>query len=103
MAGCIMFDESRRVGVELFTGAPEVAIGIERLCTEILTDGRGKVGYCAARCSRAERALMRWLHTHFGRLFTRQTAEISLPTDRDKLHARLNQPFAVEGFVAAHP
>lgn len=112
MAGCIMFDELRRVGVELFADEPEVAARIERLYTEILTDELGHVGYCAARCSRAERALMRWLYPLFGRLVARQTAEISLLTDRKKLHVRLDQPFDVEGlvagvsnetFVAAHP
>lgn len=112
MAGCIMFDELRRIGVELFAGEPEVAERIERLYTEILTDELGHVGYCAARCSSAERALMRWLYPHFGKLFARQTAEIRLLTDRDKLHARLDRPFDVEGlvagvpnetFVAAHP
>lgn len=112
MAGCIMFDELRRVGVELFADEPDVAARIERLYTEILTDEIGHVGYCAARCTRAERALMRWLYPYFGRLFARQTAEISLLTDREKLHARLDQPFDVEAltaglsnetFLAAHP
>jgi hypothetical protein len=112
MAGCIMFDELRRVGVELFADEPEVAARIERLYTEILTDEIGHVGYCAARCTRAERAMMRWLYPYFGRLFAHQTAEISLLTDPKKLHARLDQPFDVEGlasglpnetFVAAHP
>ncbi len=112
MAGCIMFDELRRVGVELFADEPDVAARIERLYNEILTDELGHVGYCAARCTRAERALMRWLYPLFGRLFARQTAEITLLTDPDKLHARLDQPFDVEAlaagvsnetFVAAHP
>ena len=112
MAGCIMFDELRRVGVELFADEPDVAARIDRLYTEILTDELGHVGYCAARCSRAERAIMRWLYPLFGRLFARQTAEISLLTDPAKLRARLDAPFDVEGlaagvsnetFVAAHP
>lgn len=112
MAGCIMFDELRRVGVELFADEPDVAARIERLYSEILTDEIGHVGYCAARCTRVERALMRWLYPRFGRLFARQTAEISLLTDREKLHARLDQPFDVEAlvtrlsnetFLAAHP
>jgi hypothetical protein len=112
MAGCIMFDELRRVGVELFADEPAVAARIERLYTEILTDELGHVGYCAARCSRAERALMRWLYPLFGRLFARQTAEIGLLVDREMLHARLDQRFDVqalaagvsnETFVAAHP
>jgi hypothetical protein len=112
MAGCIMFDELRGIGVELFTDEPDVAARIDRLYTEILTDELGHVGYCAARCTRAERAIMRWLYPLFGRLFARQTAEISLLTDPEKLHARLREPFDVEGlaagvpnetFVAAHP
>ena len=112
MAGCIMFDELRRVGVELFADEPDVAERIERLYTEILTDELGHVGYCAARCTRAERAIMRWLYPLFGRLLARQTAEISLITDPEKLRARLDQPFDVEElaagvssetFVAAHP
>ncbi|MFZ1178465.1 MAG: hypothetical protein WAO15_19815 [Mycobacterium sp.] len=112
MAGCIMFDELRRIGVELFADEPDVAARIERLYTEILTDELGHVGYCAARCTRAERSLMRWLYPLFGRLVARQTAEISLLTDPKRLHARLNQPFDVEAlaagvsnetFVAAHP
>ena len=112
MAGCIMFDELRRIGVELFADEPDVAARIERLYTEILTDEIGHFGYCAARCTQPERALMRWLYPRFGRLFARQTAEISLLTDREKLHARLDQPFDVERltaglpnetFLAAHP
>lgn len=112
MAGCIMFDELRRVGVELFANEPAVAARIERLYTEILTDELGHVGYCAARCSAAERRLMRWLYPFFGRLLARQTGEISLLIDREKLRARLEAPFdaaelaagvANETFVAAHP
>jgi len=112
MAGCIMFDELRRVGVELFADEPEVAARIELLYTEILTDEIGHVGYCAARCTQAEKTLMRWLYPRFGRLFARQTAEISLLTDRDKLRARLGRPFDVdeltvgisnETFMAAQP
>jgi len=103
MAGCIMFDELRRVGVELFAGEPEVAARIERLYTEILTDELGHVGYCAARCSRAERALMRWLYPHFGELFARETAEISRLIDRERLHARLNRPFDIEELIANVP
>lgn len=94
MAGCIMFDELRSAGVELFA------------------DELGHVGYCSARCARSERSLMRWLYPLFGRMFARQTAEISLLIDPAKLHARLDEPFDVEGlatsvpnetFVAAHP
>ena len=112
MAGCIMFDELRRVGVELFADEPDVAARIHLLYTEILTDEIGHVGYCAARCSRSERTLMRWLYPYFGRLFARQTVEISLLTDREKLRARLGRPFDVdeltigmagETFMAAHP
>jgi hypothetical protein len=103
MAGCIMFDELRRAGVELFAGEPEVAARIERLYTEIINDELGHVGYCAARCSRAERALMRWLYPYFGKLFARQTAEISRLIDRERLHARLNRPFDVEELIANVP
>ena len=112
MAGCIMFDELRRVGVELFADEPEVAARIERLYSEILTDEVGHVGYCAARCTPVERAMMRWLYPRIGRLFARQTAEISLLIDPTELHARLDRPFNVEElsaglsnetFLAAHP
>ena len=112
MEGCVMFDELRRVGVGLFADEPDVAARIERLYSEILTDEIGHVGYCAARCTAAERALMRWLYPRIGRLFARQTYEISLLTDREKLHARLDRPFDIdeltvdlsnETFVAAHP
>jgi hypothetical protein len=112
MAGCIMFDELRRVGVELFADEPEVAARIERLYTEILTDEVGHVGYCAARCTPVERAIMRWLYPRIGRLIARQTAEISLLTDPEELHGRLDRPFNVEElssglsnetYLAAHP
>lgn len=112
MAGCIMFHELRRIGVELFADEPEVAQRIERLYSEILTDEVGHVGYCAARCTPAERAIMRRLYPYIGRLFARQTFEISLLTDREELHALLDRPFDVdalsagltnETFLAAHP
>ena len=48
MAGCVMFDELRRAGVELFADEPDVAARIERLYCEVLTDELGHVGYCAA-------------------------------------------------------
>ena len=112
MAGCIMFHQLRRIGVELFADEPEVAARIERLYSEILTDEVGHVGYCAARCTPAERALMRRLYPRNGRLFARQTFEISLLTDREELHSLLDRPFDVnalsaglsdETFLAAHP
>jgi len=112
MAGCIMFDELRRIGVELFADEPDVAARIERLYSEILTDEVGHVGYCAARCTAGERALMRWLYPRIGRLFARQTYEISLLIDREKFRARLDRPFDVEEltaglsnetFLAVHP
>ena len=112
MAGCVMFDELRRVGAELFADEPEVAARIELLYTEILTDEVGHVGYCAARCTQAERAIMRRLYPRIARLFARQTYEISLLTDRQQLHARLDRPFDVEEltaglsnetFLATHP
>lgn len=59
MAGCIMFDELRRVGVELFAAEPEVSERVGRLYSEILTDEIGHVGYCASRCTPPERAVMR--------------------------------------------
>jgi hypothetical protein len=55
---------------------------------------------------------MRRLYPRIARLFARQTYEISLLTDREKLHARLDRPFDVEEltagitnetFLAAHP
>lgn len=112
MAGCIMFHELRRIGIELFADEPDVAARIERLYSEILTDEVGHVGYCAARCTSAERAVMRRLYPRIGRLFARQTFEISLLTDREDLHALLDRPFDVdelseglstETFLAAHP
>jgi hypothetical protein len=112
MAGCIMFHQLRRIGIELFADEPEVAARIERLYSEILTDEVGHVGYCAARCTPAERTIMRRLYPHIGRLFARQTFEISLLTDRKELHALLDRPFEVEEltaglsnetFLAAHP
>ncbi len=112
MAGCIMFHQLRRIGVELFADEPDVAARIDRLYSEILTDEVGHVGYCAARCTPAERAIMRRLYPRIGRLFARQTFEISLLTDRQELNALLDRPFDVdelsaglanETFLAAHP
>jgi hypothetical protein len=73
---------------------------VERLYSEILTDEVGHVGYCASRCTPAERAVMRWLYPRIARLFARQTAEISLLVDRDALRARLDRPFNVEELTA---
>lgn len=112
MAGCVMFDELRRIGVELFADEPDVAARIERLYSEILTDEVGHVGYCAARCTAGERALMRWFYPRVGRLLARQTYEINLLADPAKLRARLDRPFDAneltadlsnETFLAAHP
>ncbi|MFZ0831952.1 MAG: hypothetical protein WAM92_02475 [Mycobacterium sp.] len=112
MAGCIMFDELRRVGVELFADEPHVATRIEQLYSEILTDEIGHVGYCAARCTSAERTIMRRLYPLIGRLLARQTAEISRLVESEKLHNRLDRTFDVEQltaglrtktFLAAHP
>ena len=100
MAGCIMFDELRRVGVELFADEPEVCERVERLYSEILTDEVGHVGYCASRCTPPERAVMRWLYPRIGRIFARQTAEISLLIDPDELRARLDRRFVVEELTA---
>ena len=112
MAGCVMFHQLRRIGIELFADEPEVAARIERLYSEILTDEVGHVGYCAARCTPAERAIMRRLYPRIGKFFARQTFEISLLTDRQELCAVLDRPFNVdelcaglsnETFLAAHP
>jgi hypothetical protein len=100
MAGCVMFDELRRVGIELFADEPEVAERIELLYSEILTDEVGHVGYCASRCTTPERAMMRWLYPLVGRIFARQTAEISLLIDPAKLRARLDRSFDVEELTA---
>jgi hypothetical protein len=100
MAGCIMFDELRRVGIELFADEPLVAERIDLLYSEILTDEIGHVGYCASRCTATERAMMRRVYPFVGRLFARQTAEISLLVDRKALHARLDRPFDVEELTA---
>ncbi|TVS84920.1 hypothetical protein [Mycobacterium helveticum] len=100
MAGCVMFDELRRVGTELFADEPAVATRIGLLYGEILTDEIGHVGYCASRCTSAERAMMRRIYPLFGRLFARQTAEISLLVDPKALHARLDRPFKVDELTA---
>jgi hypothetical protein len=112
MAGCVMFHQLRRIGVELFADEPEVAARIERLYSEILTDEVGHVGYCAARCTPAERAIMRRLYPRLGRFFARQTVEISLLAAREELNAFLDKPFDIdelaaglsnETFLAAQP
>ncbi len=100
MAGCIMFDELRRVGTALFADEPEVADRIGLLYSEILTDEVGHVGYCASRCTAAERALMRRIYPLIGRLVARQTVEISLLVDPADLRARLDRPFRVEELTA---
>lgn len=100
MAGCIMFDELRRAGRELFADEPDVAERIELLYSDILTDEIGHVGYCASRCTAGERAIMRRIYPLIGRLFARQTAEISLLIDPKALHARLDRPFDVEELTA---
>src|SRR5262245_7026174 len=112
MAGCVMFDELRRAGVAIFADERDVAARIDSLYSEILIDEIGHVGYCAARCSRTGRMLMRRLYPRFGRLFARQTPEILLVVDRHALHERLDRPFdlatltrdlATATFVAAEP
>ncbi|HEY7051829.1 MAG TPA: hypothetical protein VH496_06795 [Mycobacterium sp.] len=100
MAGCIMFDELRRAGIALFADEPAVSDRIELLYSEILTDEIGHVGYCASRCTPAERAVMRRIYPFIGRLFARQTAEIGLLIDAKELHARLDRPFEVEELTA---
>ncbi|MEB3062843.1 hypothetical protein [[Mycobacterium] zoologicum] len=112
MAGCIMFDELRRVSAELFADEPEVAERITLLYREILTDEIGHVGYCASRCTTAERAIMRRIYPWIGRLIAGQTAEIGLLIDPAALHARLDRSFDVgdltaeldnETYLVAHP
>lgn len=112
MAGCIMFDELRRAGARLFADEPEVAERIDLLYREILTDEIGHVGYCASRCTTAERAIMRRLYPRIARVFARQTVEISLLVDPKTLRARLDRPFDVdkltdglgnETFLVTHP
>ncbi|OBY33698.1 hypothetical protein [Mycolicibacter kumamotonensis] len=100
MAGCIMFDELRRVGVELFADEPDVAQRITLLYSEILTDEIGHVGYCASRCTSVERAIMRRLYPLIGRLIARQTAEISLLIDPKALASRLDRAFDVTELTA---
>ncbi|ORW27364.1 hypothetical protein AWB91_03425 [Mycobacterium paraense] len=100
MAGCIMFDELRRVGIKLFADEPAVAERIELLYNDILTDEIGHVGYCASRCTSAERAIMRRIYPLMGRLLARQTAEISLLIEPKELHARLDRPFDVDELTA---
>ncbi|MEB3031621.1 hypothetical protein [[Mycobacterium] nativiensis] len=100
MAGCIMFDELRRVGAALFTDEPAVVERITLLYREILTDEIGHVGYCASRCTSAERAIMRRIYPLIGRLIARQTAEIDLLIDPKALRARLDRPFDVEELTA---
>lgn len=96
MAGCVMFDELRRVGVELFADEPDVAERIELLYSEILTDEIGHVGYCASQCTSAERTFMRRVYPLIARLFARQTAEIRMLVGAEKLDARLSRPFEVD-------
>ncbi|KZS80978.1 hypothetical protein [Mycobacterium persicum] len=112
MAGCIVFDELRHVGIELFDDELDVAGRIELLYSEILTDEIGHVGYCASRCTPAERAIMRRIYPFIGRLFAEQTAEVRLLLDTHQLRARLRRPFDVEEltaglsnetYLAAHP
>ncbi|OCB46032.1 hypothetical protein A5677_04435 [Mycobacterium malmoense] len=100
MAGCIMFDELRRLGIKLFADEPEVSERIELLYKEILTDEIGHVGYCASRCTAGERAIMRRIYPLIGRMLARQTAEISLLIDPGELHARLDRPFDVDELTA---
>lgn len=100
MAGCVLFDELRRAGIELFADEPEVSERIESLYSEILTDEVGHVGYCAARCTVAERALMRRLYPIVGRMFARQTSEITELVDPARLFARFDRPFDVDELTA---
>ncbi|OBI19364.1 hypothetical protein A5714_09295 [Mycobacterium sp. E2462] len=100
MAGCRMFDELRRAGRELFADEPAVAERIELLYNEILTDEIGHVGYCASRCTAAERVVMRRIYPLIGRLVARQTPEIGLLVGAKALRARLDRPFDVDELTA---
>jgi len=100
MAGCVMFDELRRLGAELFADEPDVAERIDLLYTEILTDEVGHVGYCASRCTNAERAVMRRLFPIVGKMIAKQTSEIIELVDRDRLFARLERPFDIGELTA---
>lgn len=103
MVGCVMFDELRRAGVGLFADEPEVADRIGRLYDEILTDEIGHVGYCAAQCSSAERAVMRRLYPWVGRAFMRQTPEVVALVGAERLRARFAAPFDVAALRAELP
>jgi hypothetical protein len=100
MAGCVMFDELRRIGTDLFADEPAVAARIGRLYGEILTDEVGHVGYCAVRCTAGQRRVMRRLYPWFGRLFARQTFELSLLIGPAELRSRLDRPFDAAGLAA---
>ncbi len=100
MAGCVMFDELRRVGIELFADEPEVSERIELLYSEILTDEIGHVGYCASCCTAAERAVMRRIYPVIARLFARQTAEISMLIGSKRLNARFSRPFDIDDLTS---
>lgn len=98
IAGCAMFDLLGEAGSGLFADEPEVADRIRLLYGEILTDEIGHVGYCAARCSRAGRSIMRLLSRPIARLFARQTPEILRVVDREALNERLSHPFDIADY-----
>jgi hypothetical protein len=85
-------DELRPIDVELVADEPAVAARIDLLYSAILTGEVGHVGYCAARCNPAERAVMRWVYQRIGGLFARPTTEISILTACRQLFAQLDRP-----------
>ncbi len=112
MAGCAMFAMLGARGVELFADEPAVAERIRTLYDEILTDEIGHVGYCAASCTPAGRAVMRRLYPLVGRYFAHATPEITHVVGAAAIKARLDAPFELseladglssQPFVAAHP
>jgi hypothetical protein len=115
MAGCAMFAMFAMLGargIELFAEEPAVAERIRVLYNEILTDEIGHVGYCAASCTAAGRAIMKSLYRPIGRYFAHGTPEVTKIMDAGQLQARLDAPFdldklaaglATRPFVAQHP
>ena len=96
-------NQAERFGVglgETYGKNSNGAARIDLLYTEILTDEIGHVGYCASRCTSAERAAMRRLYPMIGRVLARQTDEILQLVDRDGLFARFDRPFDVDALTA---
>ena len=75
---------------------------IERLYSDILTDEIGHVGYCAARCTAVERAVMRRLDPLIGRacLLAKPPRSAFSSTPTEAWRARLDRPFDVNELTA---